>query len=200
MKKFTRDRVVPAISASVSCEIAGTARTGSSCLPYRASNRSGASEPLLGGVEQLIDEVLLDPDVPRQHVRDEPIRQRMLLVKQSHHLILVDAQDRAVGRRHRTPHPDRLTSQAPFAEELTSPEHRHDGFPARLGEHRELHVTLLDVQHVFARIAWVNMTSPRRYSTIFLATPAESRKACALKIAFFFVFMVRVAAKPQPYR
>src|SRR4029079_9666027 len=54
---------------------------------------------------------------------------------------------------HRTPHPDRLTSQAPFAEELTSPEHRHDAFPARLGEHRELHVTLLDVQRVFARIA-----------------------------------------------
>jgi hypothetical protein len=32
-KKFTRDRVVPIISASVSCEIFGTTRTGLSTLP-----------------------------------------------------------------------------------------------------------------------------------------------------------------------
>jgi hypothetical protein len=32
-KKFTRERVVPIISASVSCEILGTARTGLSCFP-----------------------------------------------------------------------------------------------------------------------------------------------------------------------
>src|SRR5947207_8824742 len=32
-KKFTRDRVVPIISASVSCEIRGTTRAGLSCFP-----------------------------------------------------------------------------------------------------------------------------------------------------------------------
>jgi hypothetical protein len=32
-KKFTRDRVVPTIFASVSCEIRGTTRAGLSCLP-----------------------------------------------------------------------------------------------------------------------------------------------------------------------
>ena len=32
-KKFTRERVVPIISASVSCEIFGTTRTGLSCFP-----------------------------------------------------------------------------------------------------------------------------------------------------------------------
>jgi hypothetical protein len=32
-KKFTRERVVPTISASVSCEIFGTTRIGLSCLP-----------------------------------------------------------------------------------------------------------------------------------------------------------------------
>jgi hypothetical protein len=45
-----------------------------------------------------------------------------------------------------------LTRQAPLAEELASAEHRHDGFPSRLGQHRQLHVALLDVQDVFARV------------------------------------------------
>ena len=37
-KKFTRERVVPIISASVSCEIFGTAREGASCFTYLASS------------------------------------------------------------------------------------------------------------------------------------------------------------------
>src|SRR4029078_7017391 len=40
MKKLTRERVVPTISASVSCDIFGTMRCGLSCLPYRASSSS----------------------------------------------------------------------------------------------------------------------------------------------------------------
>ena len=40
IKKFTRERVVPTISANVSWEIDGTSRTGLSCLPYRASSKS----------------------------------------------------------------------------------------------------------------------------------------------------------------
>src|SRR5678815_5794288 len=39
-KKFTRERVVPTISASVVCEIFGTRRVGFACFPYRASSSS----------------------------------------------------------------------------------------------------------------------------------------------------------------
>jgi hypothetical protein len=38
MKKFTRDLVVPTISARVLWEMGGTARTGLSGLPYRAGS------------------------------------------------------------------------------------------------------------------------------------------------------------------
>jgi hypothetical protein len=38
MKKFTRERVVPIISARVSCESRGTVLTVVSSLPYRASS------------------------------------------------------------------------------------------------------------------------------------------------------------------
>jgi hypothetical protein len=43
-------------------------------VPRHEQERAG--EPLLAGVEQLIDQVLFDPDVPRQHVRDESVRHR----------------------------------------------------------------------------------------------------------------------------
>jgi len=39
MKKLTRERVVPIISASVSCETLGSKPWGLSSLPYRASNK-----------------------------------------------------------------------------------------------------------------------------------------------------------------
>ena len=39
-------------------------------------------EPLLARVEELIDEILFDADVPGEHVRDEPIRELRLLVQQ----------------------------------------------------------------------------------------------------------------------
>src|SRR5678815_1149472 len=39
MKKFTRERVVPTISASVSCDSFGNTRGGAAFSPYRASNR-----------------------------------------------------------------------------------------------------------------------------------------------------------------
>ena len=52
-------------------------------------------QPFLAGVEELVDEVFLDPDVARQQVSDEPIRQRVLLVQEAHHLVLVHEKDGA---------------------------------------------------------------------------------------------------------
>src|SRR5690348_6288244 len=41
------------------------------------------------------------------------------------------------------------------------------------------------------------MASPRRYSTIFLAIPAESRNACASNVSFCFEFMAASGRKVQ---
>jgi hypothetical protein len=42
---------------------------------------------------------------------------------------------------------------------------------------------------------WVKMTSARRYSTIFLAIPAESRNAWALNVLFCSDAMARIPWK-----
>ena len=39
MKKLTRERVVPIISASIACDTLGSTFCGRSCLPYRARSR-----------------------------------------------------------------------------------------------------------------------------------------------------------------
>jgi len=73
-------------------------------VPRQQQERPG--QPFLTGVEQPVDQLLLDPYVPRQHVRDEPIRERRLLVQEAHQLIFVHEEDGAVRGRGRTPHAD----------------------------------------------------------------------------------------------
>ena len=63
MKKFTRDRVVPTISASTSWEILGSTR----------EQEQRAGQPLFTRVEQLIDEVLFEASIPGEHMRDEAV-------------------------------------------------------------------------------------------------------------------------------
>ena len=67
MKKFTRERVAPIISASVSCEIFGSVRVGIG-LAVARQQQQRPREPLFARVEQLIDQVRFDADVPREHV------------------------------------------------------------------------------------------------------------------------------------
>ena len=90
-KKFTRERVVPTISASVSCEIFGTHADRLVLLAVARQQQQRARQPLLAGVEELIDQVLFDPDVARQHVRDEPVGHGGLLVQQTAPSVLADA-------------------------------------------------------------------------------------------------------------
>jgi hypothetical protein len=46
-----------------------------------------------------------------------------------------------------------MTGQASFAKEVSGVQHCDNGLSPRLREHRELHTTLLDVQHMLTRVA-----------------------------------------------
>ena len=62
---FTRERVVPIISASVPCETAGNVRVPDSSVQKRARSRSVRAQPLLARAEQLVHEVFSDANVAR---------------------------------------------------------------------------------------------------------------------------------------
>ena len=57
MKKLTRERVVPTISASVSCEILGISESHLSRLAILGHEQQNPRQPLLAGVEELIDQI-----------------------------------------------------------------------------------------------------------------------------------------------
>ena len=112
----------------------------------------------------------------------------MLPVQEALHLILVDEEDGAVGRRCCAPHADGLTGEASFAKELAGAQHRHDGLPARLRDHRELHATFLDVQDVLTRRALGkdDFGSPILHN--LSGNPRRLEKRLGIECAFWFRF------------
>src|SRR5271170_690455 len=73
MNKLTRDRVVPMISASISCDTLWSAFFRLSGRAVARKQQQSAREALLGRVEKLIDEICFDSDVSRQHMSDEAV-------------------------------------------------------------------------------------------------------------------------------
>ena len=71
MKKLTRDRVVPIISASVSWLIFAKTGSGSTFLAKIRKKQKSPCQAFLARVEQLIDQIILDTTVASQEVRDE---------------------------------------------------------------------------------------------------------------------------------
>ena len=81
MKKLTRERVVPIISASVSCEILGiSVSCASAGLAKLRHQQQDARQPLLAGVEELIDQVGLGAHAARQQKPAGTGRRRALLL------------------------------------------------------------------------------------------------------------------------
>ena len=120
-------------------------------VPCKQQERPGQS--FLAVVEQLVGQVRLDPDVPRQQMRDEPIGQRVLAVQHAHHLILLHEKDGAARDRGRTPRVDGYARQASFPKEVAGAEHCHDGLSAPLGDDREPHTTSVDIEDAVASVA-----------------------------------------------
>jgi hypothetical protein len=102
MNKLTRDRLVP---DHLGQDFLGQLRQRAVRRPWFTVPRQKQQrtcEPLLGGVEKLIDEIFFDSDVSGQYVTAD--RQRGLGVELPHHFVLLDSQYRAPvdcrGRGH----------------------------------------------------------------------------------------------------
>jgi len=116
------------------------------CHSGRAA--AGSRQPFLAGVEELIDQILLGLDAPRNHVRDEPVGELMLGVKEAKHFVFLNDQSVARTHRHRSRDPQRLAHQAGFAQKIARPENGHDRLFARGGGYGDLYAALLNVEHL----------------------------------------------------
>jgi hypothetical protein len=120
-------------------------------VPREQQQRAG--QPLLAGIEQLIDQVCFDATVPSQHVRDEPVRKGVLIVEQTNHLLFRDDQHRRRGHGRRGLQANGMTRQRAFTEEVPRPEHRHDRLFAGVRLHRKFDRALLNVQDAVGCLA-----------------------------------------------
>ena len=96
MKKSTFERVVPAIFARVRSDTFGSSPR-LVLHPVAGEQQQRPRQALLVVIEQLVEQVFLDPDVRAEHVRDEPICQIRLIVEQPEHPLLLQHEDGARG-------------------------------------------------------------------------------------------------------
>ena len=88
-----------------------------------------------------------------QHVRDEAVRERRLLVEQPDHFLFRDDENPARHHRRGRPDANALTGQRALAEEVARAQHRDDRFLAGVREDREPDGAGLDVHDAVARVA-----------------------------------------------
>lgn len=105
----------------------------------------GAGQPLLTGVEELIDEVFFDTDVPREDVGNEAIGEFVFRMKDTTHFFFVDDEDGGRQDSAGGPHANRLASEAAFSKKVAGAENCDDGFFSAFIEYREPHATFLDI-------------------------------------------------------
>ena len=127
MKKLTLDRVVPTMSARVSWLTFGTTGSGLPSFPKLASREKHARQPLLTGIEELIHQVLLDPNVAGEQIAEEQFRKSGLVVKHTNHAGLLEPHDGGLRHGGCACHAHRLTGQASFAKEIAGPQNGDDG-------------------------------------------------------------------------
>ncbi len=96
MKKFTRERVVPIISARVSWEILGTTRCGLSGFTVAGQKKQRARQAFFAGIEELVDQIFFDADIAPEHVGNEAVGEFVLGVEHANHFLLFDDQSDGV--------------------------------------------------------------------------------------------------------
>src|SRR6185312_14745514 len=90
MKKLTLDLVVPIISARVSWLTLAITGSGLPSLPKFAINRSTLRQALLARIEQLIDQVRFNADIPSEEMRHEQLGKFRLVMERTHHSGLIE--------------------------------------------------------------------------------------------------------------
>src|SRR6266478_2073675 len=133
--------------------------------------QQGARQPFLARIEQLVDQVLFDSYVSRQHIRDEAVGELVLLVEHANHLLFFNDQHGGGRNRGRRRHANGLARQAPFAKKIARSKDRHNRFSAGLIDHPKLHAAFLNVHDIFGGIA---LPEDGFFSSKFLYLPSQT--------------------------
>ena len=140
MKKPTLARLVPMREASAACVILGITVFGWQSLPKWGEQQEDAGQPCLAGIEELVDEVFFDPDVPGEEIGGEELREPGLPVQQRGHRLPGHANDGGRAQHAGGRSPPRLQGQGALAEERPSSQDGDHRLLAPRGEDGDPHL------------------------------------------------------------
>src|SRR5260370_5114723 len=100
-----------------------------------------ARQPLLAGVKELVDQVLLDSEVPCQYVGDEAVRKLVFPVEHANHFVFLNDEDGGGCNSGRSRHANGLASNAAFPKNSTPSQNRAKVLFVGFSDHDKLHAT-----------------------------------------------------------
>ena len=118
MKKLTRDRIVPVITAECFLADIRSDRLRAALLAEIRQQEQQARQPFFTGVEELVDQILFNPAVAGQQIGHEQLGKLRLIVKRREHGRLRYRGDQALLHRCRRRDTQRMAVHAAFAKEL----------------------------------------------------------------------------------
>ena len=107
--------------------------------------QQSARQPFLAGVEELVDQVLLDSYVSRKHISDEAVGELVFLVERANHFVFFNDEHGGRSNRGRSRHANGLACKAPFPKKIARSKDRHNGFFPGLIDNSKLHTAFLNV-------------------------------------------------------
>jgi hypothetical protein len=110
-------------------------------------------KPPFTRIEELVDEVLLNPAVPGQEIGHEQLRKFRLFMKSGDHRGFRDGRDQAIFHRRCRRNAQLMPIHAALAEKLAGLQNRDDGFLALFGKDSKLYLAFLYVKHSIGDIA-----------------------------------------------
>src|SRR5882762_11914853 len=115
--------------------------------------QQSARQPFLAGVEELVDQVLLDSYVSRKHISDEAVGELVFLAERADHLVFLNDEHGGRCNRGRSRHANGLARKAPFPQKIARSKHRQNSFFAGLMDDSKLHTAFLNVHYVLRGVA-----------------------------------------------
>ena len=153
MKTLMRERVVPTLAAKSSWLIGGMTDSNVALLAEVGKQQEEARKPPLARIEQLVDQIRFELNIPRQQESHEHLGKGGLIAEHANHGLLFDFEDRRLRERDGRGHVQWLARQASLAEEVARAQYRDDSFLALLGYHAELDLAALDIEDAIGGIA-----------------------------------------------
>jgi hypothetical protein len=130
-----------------------TDRLRTSFLAEICQQKQQSGQPLLAGIEQLIDQILFNPAVPGQQIRHEYFGKFRLVVKGGEHRRLGNYRDQAFLHRRRRRDAERMAIQAALAKKLPGFEDPDNRFLALCGNDDDLQPAFLNVENRICHVA-----------------------------------------------